>query len=62
MTTVTSMKCACEKCLCVVSLEDASPGADLFEIAKNGKYYCCEACANGHPNHEGCGQQGCGCC
>lgn len=53
MATVTSMKCACEKCLCVVSLEDA--------IAKDGKYYCCEACANGHPNHEDCGHQGCGC-
>ena len=23
MVSVTSMKCACEKCLCVVSLEDA---------------------------------------
>ena len=53
MTTVTSMKCACENCLCVVSLEDA--------IAKNGKYYCCEACANGHVNENGCEHQGCGC-
>ncbi|MGK7938040.1 MAG: metallothionein [Xenococcaceae cyanobacterium] len=53
MTTVTSMKCACDTCLCIVSLEDA--------IAKNGKYYCCEACANGHVDEKGCGHQGCGC-
>ena len=30
MTSVTSMKCACNSCLCVVSLKDA--------IEKNGKY------------------------
>ena len=53
MTTVTSMKCACETCLCIVSLEDA--------IAKNGKYYCCEACANGHVDEHNCGHKGCGC-
>ena len=53
MSNVTSMKCACEKCLCVLSLEDVTRGTDLFEIAKNGKYYCCAACANGHPNQEG---------
>ena len=54
MATVTAMKCACEKCLCVVSLEDA--------VTKDGKNYCCEACANGHPDDEGCEQTGCGCC
>lgn len=54
MATVTAMKCACEKCLCVVSLEDA--------VTKDGKNYCCEACANGHPNDKGCEQTGCGCC
>ena len=53
MTTVTSMKCACDNCLCIVSLEDA--------IAKNGKYYCCEACASGHVNEKGCGHKGCSC-
>ena len=30
MTTVTSMKCACDTCLCIVSLEDA--------IAKNTNF------------------------
>lgn len=53
MTTVTTMKCACEKCLCIVSLEDA--------IAKNDKYYCSEACANGHTNEASCGHNGCEC-
>lgn len=53
MTTVTSMKCACNNCLCVVSLEDA--------IQKEGKVYCSEACANGHPDGSGCGHTGCGC-
>ncbi len=53
MTTVTQMKCACENCLCVVSLEDA--------IQKDDKAFCSEACADGHPNGSGCGHTGCGC-
>jgi hypothetical protein len=53
MVAVNSMKCACPSCLCVVSLSEA--------IAKNGKYYCCEACANGHVGEKGCGHVGCGC-
>ena len=53
MTTVTSMKCACEPCLCVVSTDEA--------VEMDSKYYCSEACANGHPQEEGCGHQGCGC-
>jgi metallothionein len=53
MTTVTSMKCACEPCLCVVSLSDA--------VNKDGKYYCSEACSTGHTDGKGCSQSGCGC-
>lgn len=53
MATVTQMKCACESCLCVVELSDA--------IQKDGKYYCGEACANGHQNGAGCGHTGCEC-
>ncbi|MEB3280327.1 MAG: metallothionein [Lyngbya sp.] len=53
MTAVTQMKCACESCLCVVSLEKA--------IKKDGKPYCSEACANGHPKGSGCGHTGCTC-
>ncbi len=53
MTTVTQMKCACEQCLCIVAPESA--------VEKDGKYYCSDACANGHPNGAGCGHSGCGC-
>jgi hypothetical protein len=53
MTTVSQMKCACESCLCIVSLEKA--------VAKEGKYYCSEACASGHPDGKGCGHSGCEC-
>jgi hypothetical protein len=53
MVTVTQMKCACESCLCVVSIEDA--------IQKNGKSYCSQECAEGHPEGKGCGHSSCGC-
>ncbi|MCL1472774.1 metallothionein [Argonema antarcticum] len=53
MTTVTSMKCACEPCLCNISISDA--------VQKDGKYYCSDACANGHTDRTGCGHHGCGC-
>ncbi|NDJ21769.1 metallothionein [Nostoc sp. B(2019)] len=53
MTTVNQMKCACPTCLCIVSLEDA--------INKDSKYYCSEACAEGHQTIQGCGHEGCGC-
>ncbi|MGB3208231.1 MAG: metallothionein [Crinalium sp.] len=53
MTTVTSMKCACDSCLCVVSIGEA--------IENNEKYYCSQACAKGHSDGEGCGHSGCGC-
>ncbi|MDJ0697965.1 MAG: metallothionein [Mastigocoleus sp. MO_167.B18] len=53
MTTVTQMKCACESCLCIVSLSDA--------VIKDSKAYCSQDCANGHPTGQGCGHKGCGC-
>ncbi|NJL82179.1 MAG: metallothionein [Chloroflexaceae bacterium] len=53
MVAVSSMKCACDACLCVVETTRA--------IAKEGKYYCSEACANGHPDGKGCGHEGCIC-
>jgi hypothetical protein len=52
-TTVTQMKCACEACLCVVSLDEA--------LLKDGKYYCSEACSSGHQDGSGCGHDGCEC-
>ncbi len=53
MTTVTQMKCACDPCLCVVSTDEA--------VIKDSKYYCSNACANGHLNGAGCGHTGCEC-
>jgi metallothionein len=53
MTTVTSMKCACDSCLCVVSTSDA--------VEKDGKYFCSEACAHGHTTGQGCEHHGCNC-
>ncbi len=53
MSTVTTMKCACESCLCVIEIEKA--------IKKNGKNYCSQNCADGHPNGNGCGHAGCEC-
>jgi metallothionein len=53
MTTITAMKCACDSCLCVVSLADA--------IKKNDQYYCSSECAEGHVNGKGCHHTGCNC-
>ncbi|MDJ0737983.1 MAG: metallothionein [Nostocaceae cyanobacterium] len=53
MSGVTMMKCACETCLCVVSVADA--------IKKGDKYYCSQGCAEGHKTIKGCGHSGCGC-
>jgi hypothetical protein len=51
--TVNQMKCACSSCVCVVNLSDA--------IQKEGKYYCSDACASGHPDGVGCSHHGCEC-
>jgi hypothetical protein len=54
MTTAVEVKCACEPCVCVVNPETA--------VQKDGKYYCSEACANGHTDgSSGCGHKGCDC-
>jgi metallothionein len=53
MTTATQTKCACGTCSCEVT-----PAAT---IVKDGKNYCSEACANGHPDGKGCGHTGCDC-
>ncbi|RMF25707.1 MAG: metallothionein [Cyanobacteria bacterium J083] len=55
MTNTNLMKCACEQCLCIVSLD----AQDVIE--KNGQYYCCVACANGHQTQTGCNHKGCNC-
>jgi hypothetical protein len=50
---MTVTKCACESCKCEVSTDSA--------LQKDGKYYCSETCANGHPDGTGCGHPGCNC-
>ncbi|MEL6439733.1 MAG: metallothionein [Cyanobacteria bacterium J06621_8] len=53
MTSVNLVKCECGRCSCEISLENA--------VKKAGKYYCCDACADGHINEQGCKMSGCGC-
>nr|WP_290227676.1 metallothionein [Trichocoleus desertorum] len=54
MTAVSQMKCACDSCLCIVSPNEQA-------VQRDGKYYCSDACANGHASGEGCGHTGCEC-
>lgn len=51
--TVNLMKCACESCLCIVDTTKA--------IQKDGKNYCSDICADGHPDGVGCSHSGCQC-
>ncbi|MEM8775056.1 MAG: metallothionein [Pseudomonadota bacterium] len=53
MPTVTHQVCACDTCVCIVDINDA--------ITKDEQNYCCDACADGHPNGSGCGHAGCAC-
>ncbi|MEL6495775.1 MAG: metallothionein [Cyanobacteria bacterium J06623_7] len=53
MASASSIKCGCDRCSCEISLEKA--------VQKNGKYYCCDACANGHQNDASCKMSGCSC-
>lgn len=51
---VSSVKCACPSCICVVPVDKA--------IEKNNHLYCSEACANVHAGSStGCGHRGCDC-
>ncbi len=45
--------CACTDCTCKVSDDTA--------VKKDGKAYCSDACAQGHPDGKGCGHEGCEC-
>lgn len=53
MTNASLLKCDCDRCSCEVSMENA--------IKKDGKYYCCEACASGHVNDQSCNMSNCHC-
>ena len=51
--TTNLVKCACDRCSCEISLENA--------VQKDNQNYCCEACANGHVSDESCKMSGCSC-
>ncbi len=54
MVDVTTQKCACPDCVCVVAIADA--------VKKDDQNYCSEICANGHAGAgAGCGHPGCRC-
>lgn len=50
---VEMVKCACPDCVCVVSPEKA--------VKREDKAFCCDECADGHPDHSGCDHAGCAC-
>ena len=53
MPEVTQQKCACNDCVCIVSVDKA--------VKKGDRNYCSDACANGHPSGAGCDHSGCAC-
>lgn len=48
---VEMVKCACPDCVCVVDKA----------VKRDGKAFCCDECADGHPDHAGCDHAGCAC-
>ena len=50
---VNMVKCACADCVCVVAVDKA--------VTRDGKAFCCDECAEGHPDHKGCDHAGCDC-
>jgi metallothionein len=48
-----TVKCACDRCKCEISLEQA--------IKKDDNYYCCQACADGHVSDPSCHNSECHC-
>ena len=47
------VKCACADCVCIVHTDKA--------VTRDGRAYCCDACADGHKGHAGCEHAGCPC-
>lgn len=50
---VEMVKCACKDCVCVVSLTQA--------VTRAEKAFCCDECADCHPDSAGCDHAGCAC-
>jgi hypothetical protein len=46
-------QCACERCNCAIETTGA--------VTLDSKTYCSQACADGHPQGQGCGHSGCVC-
>jgi hypothetical protein len=51
---VKDVKCSCNNCACVVSVDKAIKG-------QYGKFYCSGECATGHKEGKGCHHHGCEC-
>jgi len=47
------VECECPNCECVMDMMDV--------VERDGRYYCGEACANGHRDEPTCGHNGCQC-
>ena len=45
--------CACSDCTCEVT--------ENHKVVQDGKLFCSDACANGHPNGTGCCNNTCEC-
>ena len=50
---VEMVKCACTDCVCIVHAGKA--------IQRGDRAYCCDECADGHKDHQGCEHAGCSC-
>ena len=50
---VETVKCACADCVCSVSLKKA--------VTRGERAFCCDDCADGHKDHQGCDHAGCSC-
>ena len=47
------MNCDCPSCECEVTAEN--------DVEKDGKHFCCDACADGHSDGSACCSEGCSC-
>ena len=47
------VKCACADCVCVVEVTKG--------VARDGRIYCADACADHHADDAGCHHAGCTC-
>ncbi|MEM8790247.1 MAG: metallothionein [Pseudomonadota bacterium] len=53
MSVAVNTTCACPKCECAVSAGES--------IEQDGRLFCSQPCADGHPNGKACSSPGCTC-